>query len=198
MVEFRDATENAPPDLHFPYYVQAFQDLRFVRLGRMARVMVAGLDEIARYYPEPHRDAFIQMKAIPQTVLAAPDGSAFVLVDWWWGNPEVRLRTVLSTGAVVETRRSWDVPPVWLSRDRWTKRFVLGDEQRRSAARGRDIRVVAGSPAALWRAHQMHVDEYRQKNGGKPIADLEMVGALNLSSRLAAHDVRVTFRTAFA
>lgn len=197
-IDFRDVTDYAPSAVHFPDCVRAFEDLGFVRLGRMAVVRVAGMDVVARWFPEPHRHELIQMKGIPPTVLAAPDSSAFVLVDWWWGMPEVRLRTVLTTGAIVETRRAWDVPPVCISSEKkLAQSFVLDDEQCRSAGRGRDIRVAIGDPAVLWRAHQMHVNAYLEKHDGKPIAHREMVQALNMSTRLCIHDRRIELRWAW-
>lgn len=190
-VNFRDVTDYVPAEMHFPDLVRGFEDLGFVRLGRMARVSVPGLHVQAKHYPEPHRRTFIEMKTIPLTVLAAPDGSAFVLVDWWWGMPEVRVRTALTTGAVVETRRTWDAPPVWPSIEaKVSKTYVLHEEQCQWAARGRDIRVAGGGPAELWHAHQVHVAAYLATHHGMPDAHREMPQAVKLSDRVAIHDIR--------
>lgn len=197
-IDFRDVTDYAPSAVHFPDCVRAFEDLGFVRLGRMAIVRVPAMDAVARFFPKPHRNELVQMKAIPPTVLASADGSSFVLVDWWWGMPEVRLRTVLTTGGIVETRRSWDVPPVWLSSEKkLAQSLVLSDEQCRSAGRGRDIQVATGDPAVLWRAHQMHVNAYLEEHDGKPIAHREMAQALNMSTRLCIHDRRIELQMAW-
>ena len=44
-------------------------------------------------------------------MLAAPDASAFVGVDWFYGMPSVRLRSLLADGRLVETQRAWDRMP---------------------------------------------------------------------------------------
>lgn len=197
-IDLRDVTDYAPLDAHFPECVQAFEDLGFVRLGRMAIVHAAGLEKVASFFPKPYRQELMQMKAIPPTVLASADGSAFVLVDWWCGMPDVRLRTVLTTGAIVETKRSWEVTPVWLSSERKLARsFVLGEEQCRLAGRGRDIEVASGDPAMLWRAHQTHVSAYKDQHDGTPIAHREMAQALAMSTRLTVHAISTERRWAW-
>lgn len=197
-VDFRDVTADAPVQLHFPAYVRGFEELGFVRLGRVGRIIrPGGYESVARRYPVTQRATLLRMTEIPPTVLAAADRSAFVVVDWWWGMPEVRLRTALTTGAVVETRRAWDTAPVWRSCDaRGAHRFVLAAEQCQWAAEGHEIHLVAGDACALWRAHQRHVDAYRQTHGGELAAHEEITQAVELSRRLAAHDLRVQRRKA--
>ncbi len=83
-VDFRDVTAEAPPVIHFPHVVREFEHLGFVPLGRMARVITpGGHGAAARAYPGRHRGTFLQMTAVPPVVLAGPDQTAFVLVDWW-------------------------------------------------------------------------------------------------------------------
>ncbi len=137
------------------------------------------------------------MTAVPPVVLAAPDQTAFVLVDWWRGMPEVRLRTLLTTGAVAETRRAWDAAPIW-RRDvrRGARHLVLPEEQRLSDAQGRTVDVVVGGPAALWQAHRARVATYVQRYGGQPVVHQAMDDALALSRRLAAHDLQAERRRA--
>lgn len=197
-VDFRDVTAEAPPLVHFPGYVREFEENGFVALGRMPRVITpGGHGRATRAYARRHRATFLAMTAVPPVVLAVPDQSAFVLVDWWWGMPEVRLRTLLSTGVVVETRRAWDAAPVW-RRDvqRGPRHLVLAEEQRLADAPGRSVDVVVGEPTVLWQVHRARVASYVQLYGGQPVVHQHMDQALALSRRLAAHDLQVERRRA--
>lgn len=197
-VDFQDVSADAPKDVHFPDVVQGFEALGHVRLGRLRRVVrPGGRDRVARAYPEEHRPVLLARSDVPPVVLAAPDASAFAMVDWWWGMPEVRLRTALTTGHVVETRRAWDWAPVWPRALAPAARHLCpAGEQRRSQARGRGVRLAAGDPAALWQAHLDHVEHYRRVHGGAPVPHRDLEQAAALSRRLAVHDLRTETRRA--
>src|SRR3954452_23210037 len=157
---FTASPESTTAAVEHPDVVAGFEQLGFSRLGRLSRV---AQDEVWRWaatYPRERRDELIAHLSLPPVVLGAPDGSAFITVGWWWGMPDVRLRTALSDGSVVETVRQWDqvpVPPRAHGRI-----YRLGDLQQEqlllnTPAGGRSVALAQGAPADLWREHQLHV-----------------------------------------
>lgn len=196
-VAFHDATAVALPRLHFPEVVDAFEVLGFRRLGRLERRYLGGLATAATHYAVEHRQAFLEHKAVPMTVLVAPDASALVIVDWWWDMPDVRIRSTMLDGSVVETYRTWDhdIPlPQRLERAR-PKLDRLGEQTLFGAPRGgRTIAAIPGEPADLWQVHRRRVAEWSGQRGTSIAPITSMDDAVALSSRLAAHDTKVLCR----
>jgi len=187
---FVDASESATATVEFPDVVAAFEELGFTRIGRLGRAAAGEVWRWAATYPRSHRDEFSAHLTVPPVVLRAPDGTAFVSVGWWWDMPDVRLRTALSDGAVVETLRRWDrapVPP--RAHTRIYRRGDLVQEQLlfNNPEGGRDVAVAEGSPAELWRAHRDHVATVSSARASGPLAHDTMVEAVALANRLARH-----------
>jgi hypothetical protein len=194
---FRDATADAPARIHFPDVVEGFEALGFRRLGRMERVHPGGVDAVAMVFAEEHREMFREQKSVPMVVLAAEQSNAFVLVDWWWGMPEVRIRTPMLDGSVVETRRAWDRPPVLeKAAQRAASRLDMRREQLISSVPegGRSIALAAGTPADLWAVHEERVTAWARDHSTQPAPCLDLGQAIELSRRLSVHDIRVVQR----
>jgi len=194
---FRDATADAPPRIHFPEVVEGFEALGFRRIGRLERVYPGGVEAAAGVFAEEHRETFHEQKSVPMVVLASENGDAFVLVDWWWGMPDVRIRTPMLDGSVVETRRAWDRPPlVAKAAQRGASRLDLSREQVISSAPtgGRTIALATGSPADLWARHADRVTTWARDRNTQPAPCLDLEQAIELSRRLSVHDVRVVQR----
>jgi hypothetical protein len=111
---YRDVTALAPAATHFPEWVVALENLGFVRLGRVQGVVEpGGIEAMAAGYEPEARGRMLAAERVPTVVLVAPDGSAFADVDWFWGGPSVRIRTLTTDGRLVSTHRAWEyMPPV--------------------------------------------------------------------------------------
>jgi len=154
---YRDVTAVAPADAHFPEWVVALENVGFVRLGRVQGVVdPGGVEAIAAGYQPEDREQLIAAERAPTVVLGAADGSAFADVDWFWGRPSVRIRTLTTDGRLVATHRAWAQMPAWPASLRNAARYrSLAQEQRLSSARGRSLEVVADADAAtLWERHR--------------------------------------------
>lgn len=130
-------------------------------------------------------------------VLASENGDAFVLVDWWWGMPDVRIRTPMLDGSVVETRRAWDRPPVVAkAAQRAASRLDMSREQVISSTPegGRSIALAAGTPTDLWAVHEERVTAWARDRNTQPAPCLDLGQAIDLSRRLSVHDLRVVQR----
>jgi len=109
---YRDVTAVAPADAHFPEWVVALENVGFVRLGRVQGVVdPGGVEAIAAGYQPEDREQLIAAERAPTVVLGAADGSAFADVDWFWGRPSVRIRTLTTDGRLVATHRAWAQMP---------------------------------------------------------------------------------------
>lgn len=193
---FRDASLDAPTPMHFPDVVAAFEELGFRRIGRLERVY-PDVECAAAAYAVEHRALFRQNTSFPMVVLAAADDSAFVLVDSWWNEPEVRIRTPMTDGSVVETRRAWgDAPVLPVPLQRIRHKLDLAQEQILSSAPagGRPVAAVGGTPVDIWAAHRQQIEFWVQARGTQPIACRNVEEAVALSQRLAAHDFQVAHR----
>lgn len=194
---FRDATADAPRRIHFPEVVEGFEALGFRRIGRLERVYPGGVEAAAGVFAEEHREAFREQKSVPMVVLASENGDAFVLVDWWWGMPDVRIRTPMLDGSVVETRRAWDRPPVVArAAERAASRWNMAEEQVISSAPtgGRSVALATGTPADLWARHRERVAALGHERGTRPAPCVDLRQAVELSRRLSVHDLRVVQR----
>lgn len=193
-LQHRDATDDEDRRSSFPEIVEALEDLGFRRVGRIGAVVPGGVDTLAKGYPPGRRELFTEHAPIPSDVLRAPDGSAFVDVAWFWGWPSVRFRSLLTTGALVETVRRWDGMPPWpRSMARCYRYADVEHEMTRSATSDRSILAADGSPAELWEAHREHVAAY-EKQGGAPVRHESLESALWLTRRAYEHDDAVVTR----
>jgi hypothetical protein len=189
---FVAAGEDLAQQIEFPEIVMAFEELGFVRVGRLRRSDPGGLWREAAVYPRPVRTDYVSHRAVPSVVLAAPDRSAFVTVTWWWGMPDVRIRTALTDGAVVETVRAWDRSPV---PPRGHRRIYRDGDLRQeqllanAPAGGRRMALASGEAPDLWTAHRRSVSEASVDTGADAALHEDMAGALALSNRLARHHV---------
>ena len=186
---YRDVTAFAPATTHFPEWVVALEDVGFVRLGRVqGGVDPGGIEALAADYDPEAREQMLTAARIPTMVLAAPDGSAFADVDWFWGGPSVRIRTLTTDGRLVATHRAWEHPPAWPVSLRSVERYRnLALEQRLSAARGRSLEVLAGADAAtLWERHRAHLARRRIV----PEPHDTLAGYIRLAERAFEHELR--------
>jgi hypothetical protein len=191
---YRDVTAVAPATTHFPEWVVAFENLGFVRLGRVQGVVdPGGIEALAADYTPEDRALMIAAEAVPTMVMAAPDGSAFADVDWFWGGPSVRIRTLTTDGRLLATDRGWEYMPAWPVSLRSTGRYrSLAQEQRLPAARGRSLEIVADADAAtLWERHRVHLA--RRKAVPEPHDAL--AGYIRLAERAFAHEERSADRS---
>ena len=133
----------------------------------------------------------------PATVLGSPDGAALVTVAWFWGWPDVTLRTPMADGSLVETRRRWDAVPPWPRARRFQHRFATVEgEMTRQASRGRSVAVVPSQdPAVLDEAHRGHVAAYADVHGTEPLpASATMAQVIADRETAWAHDWAVSRR----
>jgi hypothetical protein len=106
----------------------------------------------------------------PAQVMAAPDGSAFVRMAWFWSGTYAEMSTVLPSGRVVTTAIDWGVDPAWpraLSR-----RYAATTDSRREQvlwwAPSASLRIVRGGAAELWEAHRGHVAQVHRDGVALP------------------------------
>ncbi|RNM12415.1 hypothetical protein [Nocardioides pocheonensis] len=187
---FVDASDSASATVEFPDVVASFEALGFVRLGRLGRPVPGEIWRAAALYPRSRRDEFCAHLSVPPVVLRSPDATALVTVSWWWGMPEVRLRTALHDGSVVETLRQWDhtpVPP--RAHGRLYRRGDLRQEQLMLNAPegGREVDLAQGDADQLWRSHRDRVDAVAARRATSLVSHRTMGEAVVLSNRLARH-----------
>jgi hypothetical protein len=163
-ISYRVATfaEIASAEENSPRLRAGFEALGFVRLGGMMRVTAdpAFVEKLAAEYEPPAAALFRIHAEKPDTLLGAPDRSAFVRIGWFWGSPSVHLLSLLDDGRLVETRAAWTVDPPWpMYMQAYYRRTDRRREQLLDAVPGRSIRLVdSDDPAALWSAHRRHVE----------------------------------------
>jgi hypothetical protein len=192
-ISYRDVTAAAPAITHFPEWVVALENLGFIRLGRVQGELVPdGIEALAADYEPVDRDQLIAAEQVPTVVLAAPDGSAFADVDWFWGGPSIRIRTLTTDGRLVSTHRAWEHMPAWPTTLRSVARYrSLAQEQRLSEARGRSLEIVADVDAAtLWERHRAHLTQL----AATPEPHDTLAGYIRLAERAYEHDQRCSDR----
>ena len=180
------------PPAYYPEVVAGFEALGFRRVGGLlADLTDEQVEDLVSSY-EPDLQPEVRRSAhTPESVLAAPDGSAFVGVDWFFGMPSVRIRALLADGRLVETQRAWDrMPDQVRERAPYVARLRLRPEQDRTAP-GRLVTLVQeADPVALWTAHQeavAHADE-------TPVRHLTIQQAQALWRLCFLHDARIELR----
>lgn len=159
-----------------------------------------GIEELAHAYAPEERELFLVHAPIPSQVFAAPDGTSFVHVSWFWGRPSVQLRSLMSSGALVETLRRWDDMPPWPRRMHRAHRLADVDREMVRLATSRSDRSVVvgeGTPGQLWAAHREHVAAFEREHGGGPPEHLMIDQALWLSQAAYRHERRVAARARF-
>ena len=186
--------EDGPPRF-YPELVAALEAIGFRRVGGL----------LARFHEESDREALVTAYApdvqptlristqTPETVLAAPDASALVGVDWFWQQPSVRFRSLMTDDGVVETQRAWDHLPPWpVSGQQYVRHLRLRPEQDHSAS-GRRFTIVEGDDmGALWEAHRRELGRAR----GKPREHRSIDQAAVLWAQLMHHDMRAEAKAA--
>jgi hypothetical protein len=173
-VRFQTAPAPWPPD-----EVDPQPDLRagleahgFRLLGAAVRVLPtdAEVTAIAADYTPADRDQLLRGDR-PAQVMAAPDGTAFVRLAWFWSGTYAELSTVLPCGRVVTTALDWGVDPAWPRVLR--KRYDATTDRRREQvlwwASSRSLRIVDGDAAALWDAHREHVADVHRDAAALPV-----------------------------
>ena len=148
-----------------------FEDLGFRLLGAAMRVEPtdAQVAQLAAGYAQDDREQFLAWAGRPNQVLAAPDGTAFVRLGWFWSGDYAEVVTVLPDGTMVTTTAEWGIDPAWPKQiRRWyaatTDRLR---EQELWSSPSSSSKVVAGTAADLWSAHRAHVLRFR--GGEKPV-----------------------------
>lgn len=194
-LQYRDATGEEDTRSSFPEIVEQLEQLGFRRLGRIgAAVVPGGVDALAKGYPPGQRELFNAHAPIPADVLGAPDSSAFVDVAWFWGWPSVRFRSLMSSGALVETVRRWDAMPPWPRAMRRSYRYADAEhEMTRWSTSDRPIQVADGSPAELWETHRRSLAAHADRQG-PPMRHESLESALWLTRRAYEHDSAVVRR----
>jgi len=178
--------------IEFPDVVAAFEALGFVRVGRIGQADRGRLWREAAAYPKAVRTDYVTHRAVPAVVLAAADQSAFVVVSWWWDMPDVRIRTAMTDGSVLETLRTWERAPVPMrGYGRLYRDGDLHQEQLMTNAPegGRKVSLAEGSPADLWSQHRERISQLRRDTGAQPVVHADVSAAAALSNRLAQHQV---------
>lgn len=189
-----DATDEAPDELHYPEIVERLESLGFLRVGRI-RLAVPPTDwqQLLASYLPPDAAALAAHERIPGTVLVAPDGDAYVDVDWFYDSPSIRFRTLLGDGTVVETQRAWDNDPAWPVRlHRAIKHRDRRQEQLLEVAEGRDLAVAESRDVdGVWEEHRARV-----ARAGRPVAvhPNDMAQVLPLWDRFLDHGMRCAVR----
>ena len=181
------------PPAYYPEVVAGFEALGFRRVGGLlADLTDAEVEDLVGGYAPDVQAELRRSARIPETVLAAPDASAFLGVDWFYGQPSVRLRSLLVDGRLVETQRAWDrMPDHPLALAPYAARFRLRPEQDRSAP-GRLVALVEGDdPAVLWSAHQ----EALARSEETPVVHRTVQQAQALWRQCLLHEMRIQERT---
>ncbi|WP_323097142.1 hypothetical protein [Intrasporangium sp. YIM S08009] len=202
---YTDVTHRTDLPTPYPEVVAAFEAVAWRRLGRYALELSQEASErLMRDYAEPARSEFAAHLPDVATVLLSPDGETAAFVSWFWGQPAVRLTSVLVDGTLVETSRLWTCKPPWprALRSGWAGMDVRQEVERSSVpTRGRSVRgVVCEDPAnppavaTFVDAHRAHVAAL----GSTPVLLASVDDAIALRRQAFAHDLRVRRRTAVA
>ncbi len=186
-VELVTVPPDGGPPRYYPGLVRSFEELGFARIGGLQLDFAdpSELEELIAAHPASVQADFRESSRTPETLLAAPDATAFVGVDWFYRQPSVRLRTLLADGRLVETQRGWDHLPVQaVEMEPYADRLRLRPEQDRRA-RGRLFTIVPGdSMADLWATHRRVV----ARAGSAPAAHRTIEQAASLWRQALAHD----------
>ncbi len=175
------------PPRYYPELARAFEKLGFARIGglRLSFADPADLEDLITAQPAQIQADFRESSRTPETLLAAPDGTAFAGVDWFYRQPSVRVRTLLADGQLVETQRGWDhLPIASVEMEPFADRLRLRPEQDRRA-RGRLFTIVPGdSMDDLWANHRRAV----ARAGSTPVEHRTIEQAASLWRQALAHD----------
>jgi hypothetical protein len=172
-----------------------FEAAGFRLLGAAVLVRPTGAEvrRLAAGYAPGDREEFRTHAARPAQVLASPDGTAFVLLAWFWSMPWAEVTTVLPDGGLVTTQADWGADPAW---PRNVRRWYAATTDRRReqllwAAPSRSVRVVDGDADRLWAVHRDHVREVAGRTDDVP-------PHRDLASAVALHDAAQACRQRLA
>ncbi|HSV39843.1 MAG TPA: hypothetical protein VLI04_13885 [Nocardioidaceae bacterium] len=189
-----DATADAPDEIHYPELVAQLERLGFERVGRVRLdVPVEEWQQLLSQYTHHDAEVMVAHEAIPSVVLVAPEGDAYVEVDWFYDSPSIRFRTLLQDQTIVETQRAWNHDPAWPRRlHRALPYRDRREEQLLDVAKGRDL-VIAKSETVeqVWQEHRERV----ARASVEPVPHRnDMSQVLSLWDRLLAHGMRCAVR----
>jgi len=189
-----DATDEAPDDLHYPEIVERLESLGFLRVGRVRLDVSAGdWQKLLALYTPQDAQALVEHERIPDVVLVAPGGDAYVDVGWFYDSPAIRFRTLLADGTVTETQRAWDNDPAWPVRLQRAARYRdRRQEQLLDVAAGRDLVLArSATPEGVWEEHRARV----AVAGATPVDHRpDMAQLLPLWNRFLEHGMRCAVR----
>ncbi len=179
------------PPPYYPEVVASLEAAGFRRVGGLlAELSPEQIEELVGAYESQVQEELRRSAHTPETILVAPDGSAFAGVDWFFGMPSVRIRTLLADGRVVETMRAWDrMPDQPLAMAPYAARLRLRREQDHSA-RGRLVTLVEGDALGVWTAHQDAV----ARSEVTPVSHRTLGQAQELWRQCFLHDARIEMR----
>jgi hypothetical protein len=183
------ATEHRPPA--HPEDVEAWEALGFRVLGRFATLQSASRQDLV--YGRAERQRLSDWRLRPAaTVLAAPDGSAYVTVDVFGDAPLSRMRTELDDGSIVETIGMQEAGAL---RPRGGGNPLAGFTS--AATADHPIRLIADpTPAAIAAAHGDHVATVSALRGARSLRHDQRDHALRVATRAVAHHTAVQRRLA--
>lgn len=171
----------AEPDPQ-PELRAGFEALGFRVLGAAMRVFPtdAQFERLAAGYVQGDRELFREWGGRPYQVLAAPDGTAFVRLAWFWTGRYAEVSTVLPDGRLVTTSTDWGIDPAW---PRQIRRWYAATtdrhrEQQLWGSPSCSAKVVDGTPGDVWSAHRAQVADVQ--GGAAPSWHHRLVDALAL------------------
>jgi hypothetical protein len=147
------------------------EELGFRMLGAQAVTMdPADVAELVDDYAVEHHETFLQWALVPAQIFAAPDGSAFARLSWFWSGRQAELSTVLPDGQLVTTVTAWGVDPPWprtieRAYARTTDRHL---EQALHFSDAASLRIIDGDAAELWSTHRAFVASIVPEAGRLP------------------------------
>ena len=180
------------PPPYYPEVVAGFEALGFRRVGGLlADLSDAEVEDLlGEYAPDVQPEMRLAARN-SETVLAAPDASAFVGVDWFYGMPSVRTAIPAGRRSLVETQRAWDwMPSQPLALARYAAQRRLRPEQDGSAPGRLMTLVETDDPAQLWSAHQ----EAIARSEETPVVHRTIQQAQALWRQCLLHDARIAMR----
>ena len=172
--------------------LESLQTLGFTVLGRLTADKPGSADDaLAAAFAGRALDAARRHQVRPaRHVLAAPDGTAFAVVDAVAGEPLVRMRSLLDDASLLDTvgLRPSAQPDIW--------RRVVDTALLSSQASKRELHLGEDSdPAAVWQAHQWHLRSAAE-DGRRPLPHEDLDQAVRLWQWALDHDVAVGRRAA--
>lgn len=182
---------------HFPEVIAGYRKLGWTEYGPVSRGTAADIEEAFAAYSGRRLAAAVAALTVPAMPLGDPESETVVFIDWFWGMAHQRLRSVLTSGTVVDTEAAWTVrPPVPSVLEPVLFARLNSGEQRLSTSAGRRLRVLpSADPGELISAHRDHLAEHR---GDPPIPLTALAQVCRLFDRGFGHAVRCGTHNAVA